>query len=148
LLSRWERARDGEGQVLTIVGEAGIGKSRLVQRFHEQIASAPHTWLAFAAAPFFQNTPFYAVAEMLQQSFHWGQRLAALEASLGQAGIKADEAVPPMVPLMELLATLLRDTGRRDGVRAMLADIYNWFTEGFDTSDLKEAKALLDELEA
>ena len=44
------------------------------------------------------------------------------------------------------LARLLRDTGRRDEARAMLAEIYNWFTEGFDTRDLKEAKALLDEL--
>ena len=46
------------------------------------------------------------------------------------------------------LARLLRDTDRRDETRAMLAEIYNWFTEGFDTSDLKEAKALLDELTA
>src|SRR5262249_33598723 len=38
LLSRWERVREGEGQVMTIVGEAGIGKSRLVQHFREQIA--------------------------------------------------------------------------------------------------------------
>jgi tetratricopeptide (TPR) repeat protein len=44
------------------------------------------------------------------------------------------------------LARLLRDSGRRDEARAMLAEIYNWFTEGFDTPDLKEAKALLDEL--
>jgi predicted ATPase len=44
------------------------------------------------------------------------------------------------------LARLLRDTGRRDEARTMLAEIYNWFTEGFDTLDLKEAKALLDEL--
>jgi predicted ATPase len=43
-------------------------------------------------------------------------------------------------------ARLLRDTGRRDEARTMLAEIYNWFTEGFDTADLKEAKALLDEL--
>ena len=41
---------------------------------------------------------------------------------------------------------LLRDTGRRDEAHSTLADIYNWFTEGFDTVDLKEAKALLDEL--
>ena len=44
------------------------------------------------------------------------------------------------------LARLLRDTGRRDEARAMLADIHNWFTEGFDTADLKDAKALLHEL--
>jgi hypothetical protein len=40
----------------------------------------------------------------------------------------------------------LRDTDRRHQARTMLADIYNWFTEGFDTADLKDAKALLDEL--
>ena len=36
--------------------------------------------------------------------------------------------------------------GHRDEARAMLADVYGWFTEGFDTADLKDAKALLDEL--
>ena len=46
------------------------------------------------------------------------------------------------------LARLFRDTGRRDEARAMLAEIYNWFSEGFDTADLKDAKALLDELSA
>jgi tetratricopeptide (TPR) repeat protein len=44
------------------------------------------------------------------------------------------------------LARLLRDTGRREEARSVLAEIYNWFTEGFDTLDLKEAKALLVEL--
>ena len=44
------------------------------------------------------------------------------------------------------LARLLAKQGKRDEARAMLADIYNWFTEGFDTADLKDAKALLDEL--
>ena len=44
------------------------------------------------------------------------------------------------------LALLLRDTGRRDEARATLAEIYNWFTEGFDTADLKDARALLDQL--
>jgi predicted ATPase/class 3 adenylate cyclase len=46
------------------------------------------------------------------------------------------------------LARLLRDTNRHDEARSTLADIYNWFTEGFGTADLKEAKALLDELNA
>ena len=44
------------------------------------------------------------------------------------------------------LARLFARQGRRDEARTMLAEIYNWFTEGFDTADLKEAKALLDEL--
>jgi predicted ATPase len=44
------------------------------------------------------------------------------------------------------LTRLLDTQGRRDEARAMLPDIYNWFTEGFDTPDLKDAKALLDEL--
>ena len=46
------------------------------------------------------------------------------------------------------LARLLNGQGRRDEARAMLAQIYGWFTEGFDTRDLKDAKALLDELNA
>jgi predicted ATPase len=44
------------------------------------------------------------------------------------------------------VARLFAKQGKRDEARAMLADIYNWFTEGFDTVDLKDAKALLDEL--
>ena len=44
------------------------------------------------------------------------------------------------------LARLLNKQGRRAEARTMLAEIYNWFTEGFDTADLKDAKALLDEL--
>jgi hypothetical protein len=41
---------------------------------------------------------------------------------------------------------LLATQGRRDEARTMLADIYGWFTEGFDTADLKNAEALLEEL--
>jgi tetratricopeptide (TPR) repeat protein len=44
------------------------------------------------------------------------------------------------------LARLLRETGRHDEARALLAEIYSWFTEGFDTADLEDAKALLDGL--
>jgi predicted ATPase len=44
------------------------------------------------------------------------------------------------------LARTVGEVGRRDEVRAMLAEIHNWFTEGFDTADLKDAKVLLEEL--
>jgi predicted ATPase len=46
------------------------------------------------------------------------------------------------------MARLWHDQGKRDEARDLLAPIYGWFTEGFDTPDLKEAKALLDELHA
>ena len=44
------------------------------------------------------------------------------------------------------MARLWRDHGKRGEARDLLAPVYNWFTEGFDTLDLKEAKALLDAL--
>jgi len=44
------------------------------------------------------------------------------------------------------LATVLRDTNRRDEARTIVSNVYRWFTEGFDTGDLKEAKLMLDKL--
>jgi predicted ATPase len=46
------------------------------------------------------------------------------------------------------MARLWRDQGKRQEARELLAPVYSWFTEGFDTRDLKEAKALLEELAA
>ena len=46
------------------------------------------------------------------------------------------------------MARLWRDQGKRDKARELLAPVYGWFTEGFDTPDLKQAKALLNELAA
>jgi len=46
------------------------------------------------------------------------------------------------------MARLSRDQGKREQARELLAPVYDWFTEGFDTRDLKEAEVLLDELSA
>ena len=134
LTHRWERVRDGEGQVALIIGEAGIGKSRLVHRFRETIANTPHTWIEAAAGALFQNTPFYPVTEILRhlmwaQSFNRlddylrelqasgsqpGQNnpkrgdpppdelFAQLLSGLVQAGLKPDEAIPLIAPLLNL----------------------------------------------
>ncbi len=59
---------------------------------------------------------------------------------------RRQSAKSPELRATTSLARLLAKQGRRDEARAILAEIYNWFTEGFDTADLKEAKALLDEL--
>jgi predicted ATPase len=106
MMNRWERALDGEGQVVLIIGEAGIGKSRLVQRFEEQIVATPHTWIETAAGTFFQNTPFYPVADMLKQAWRGNEsaeeQLALLEPRLELAGLKPAEALPLLAPLLNL----------------------------------------------
>jgi class 3 adenylate cyclase/tetratricopeptide (TPR) repeat protein len=108
VMERWKRTVEGEGQVVLVTGEPGIGKSRLVQRFHEKLARHPHTWLESAAIPFFQNTPFSAVIKILQQGFHLEsgqsaeQKLAALEASLANAGVRPDEGVPLLAQFLGL----------------------------------------------
>ena len=91
-----------------IVGEAGIGKSRLVQRFHEQIAGTPHTWVEAVAGAFFRNTPFYPVAEMLREFLAWRSdqpvegQLGQMESSLELAGLKPAEALPLIAPLLNV----------------------------------------------
>jgi class 3 adenylate cyclase len=105
LTSRWERVLAGEGQVALLFGEAGIGKSRLVLRFHEQIAGTPHTWVEAGAGAFFQNTPFYPVSEMLRQFVGDGpaeNQLEQLATRLAAAGLNPAEAIPLIAPLLNL----------------------------------------------
>jgi predicted ATPase len=75
--------------------------------------------------------------------------LAAGQAWLGRAIEVARQQGAKSLELRATmsLARLLNEQGKRDEARTMLGEIYGWFTEGFDTADLKDAKALLDELE-
>jgi tetratricopeptide (TPR) repeat protein len=75
--------------------------------------------------------------EMAEQDFR-----AAIDAARAMSA-KSDE-----LRATTSLARLLRDNDRRDEARTMLREVYGWFTEGFDTADLKHAKALLEELAA
>jgi hypothetical protein len=63
LARRSERARGGEGQLVLIVGEPGLGKSRLVEEFHAHLAETPHTWVEWSASQLLQNTPMHPIAE-------------------------------------------------------------------------------------
>jgi len=118
LTNRWHRVLEGEGQAVLIVGEAGIGKSRLVQRFRE-LDEIPHPWIEAASAPFFQNTAFYPISELLRElagedtlpgnhGVHDGaerlndERLARVESALSSVQLKPDEALPLVAPLLNL----------------------------------------------
>jgi tetratricopeptide (TPR) repeat protein len=74
-----------------------------VQRFHEQIASTPHTWVEAGAGTFFQNTPFYPVIEMVRQFLGDApDQIAQLESRLLAVGLKAAEVIPLLAPLLNL----------------------------------------------
>ena len=84
---RWSRALEGEGQFVQIVGEPGIGKSRLVEEFRARLAETPHTWVEWSSSQLLQNTPLHPIAEWGRQRFGADlpieQRFADLENTLG-----------------------------------------------------------------
>ena len=96
LLRRWDRVRAGEGQFVQIVGEPGLGKSRLVQEFHSRLGETPHTWVEWNSSQLLQNTPLHPVAEWGRARFG-GQdvaaekRLADLETTLAQVKLDVQE---------------------------------------------------------
>jgi predicted ATPase len=98
------------GQVVLVFGEAGIGKSRLIQQAHEMMAGTPHSWIECGCAPLYQNTPFFPVSDMLRQALAWRgdesvpERLNQIERSLEISGIKLNESIPLIASLLDLPA--------------------------------------------
>ena len=90
LRRRWERARSGEGQLALIVGEPGIGKSRLIEEFRARLGETPHTWVEWSSSQLLQNTPLHPFAEWGRQRFGAelpaDERLADLEGTLKLVG--------------------------------------------------------------
>jgi hypothetical protein len=69
LMRRWERARQGDGQLVLIVGEPGLGKSRLIEEFHGRLGDTPHTWVEWSCSQLLQNTPLHPIAEWGRQRY-------------------------------------------------------------------------------
>jgi class 3 adenylate cyclase len=178
LLERWAHATEGQGQVVVLSGEAGIGKSRLVQVLKDQVAGVPHTRLECRSVPYYQQSALYPIIELLPRLLPWqpdaspDEQLEQLAQALRQYRLQEQETMPLLALLLSLalpedrypplpfsperqrqktfeatsLARLWQQQGKREEARQLLGDVYNWFTEGFDTLDLRDAKALLDAL--
>ena len=137
LMRRWERARQGEGQLTLIVGEPGLGKSRLIEEFHLRLKETPHTWVEWSCSQLLQNTPLHPIAEWGRQRFGAAdtpaeRRLADLENSLSQVKLDAAENAPLLALLLDIplpkerISTLAAEELRR----RQLAALTNWVMAG------------------
>ena len=138
LTRRWSRALKGEGQFVQIVGEPGLGKSRLVEEFRTKLTQAPHTWVEWASSQLLQNTSLHPITEWGRQRFGGPdipgeKRFADLESALAQVGLDAGEFAPLLAPLFDIPApgavTLAPEEIRRRQLAAMVA----WFLAGART---------------
>src|SRR5882672_10873545 len=110
LLERWAQVKDGLGQVVLLSGEAGIGKSRLVQVLKEHVASEPQVWLTpCQCSPYYRNTALYPMIDLLERVvLHFDreespqQKLSKLEGHLAQYGFPLAEAVPLHASLLSI----------------------------------------------
>ncbi|MSR15941.1 MAG: adenylate/guanylate cyclase domain-containing protein [Gammaproteobacteria bacterium] len=107
LCERWERARTRESVVIAVIGEAGFGKSRLIEEFRATLVGSRHTWAEWSCTQLFRHTPFYPIVEWARQRFGGSEiapehRLTELETTLVSLGLVLSDTVPALAPLFGL----------------------------------------------
>src|SRR5207249_491926 len=100
LLERWEQVKAGHGHVVLLTGDAGIGKSRLVQVLKDQVANEPHMRWECRSSEYYQNTALYPLTDLFQRILQWQHdetpdaKLGKLEHALSQYRLPLEETVP------------------------------------------------------
>jgi predicted ATPase len=107
LMRRWARAVGRRAQLVLIVGEPGLGKSRLIEEFHGRLRDIPHTWLEWSCSQLLQNTPLHPIAEWGRHRFGGAdvsaeRRFADLESTLAQMKLDPAENAPLLAPLLDI----------------------------------------------
>ena len=107
LMRRWKRTRNGDGQLVLIVGEPGLGKSRLIEEFHTKLSETPHTWAEFSCSQLLQSTPLHPIADWGRQRFGSAdmaaeKRLADLENTLALVKLDPLENATLLAPLLDI----------------------------------------------
>ena len=108
LLRRWAKAKAGEGQVVLLTGEPGIGKSRITHALRAHIAEEPHGTMLYQCSPYHTNSAFYPFIQQLERAagFEHGDtedgKLEKLNAMLGQSGNARPESTTLLAALLSL----------------------------------------------
>lgn len=108
LADRWEAATGGLGQAVMVTGEAGVGKSRLLQRLRETMGSEPPTWLEARCSPYHANTAFHPIIDLILHGIRADAddsalvRLDKLERAVADAGLQCDALLPVLADLLSL----------------------------------------------
>ncbi|HEY7493897.1 MAG TPA: adenylate/guanylate cyclase domain-containing protein, partial [Candidatus Tectomicrobia bacterium] len=108
LLERWAESTEGRGQVVLLSGEAGIGKSRLVEVLRERVGRQGATWLTFRCSPYHTNSALYPVIAHLQRVLQLRReetpaaRLDRLEHALRAVRLPLEETVPLVAALLSV----------------------------------------------
>jgi predicted ATPase len=107
LLECWERVKEGQGRVVLLSGEAGIGKSRLVRVLRERIGGEAQTWLECRCSPYHQNSALYPIIDLLQRVSGFTREDSPEEKLAKLVGAQHAAPLPPdTVPLFASLLSL------------------------------------------